>query len=212
MAKKTHSGATALATPNLRDGDAEIIAAWKRRNEALAVYNIPRDRDDTPEETVLINLASEQEHIIQVALASTLRGAQIQLWAALENAMVDVADCDATLREDVEYFAVNESKFDWPLRLMISALRSLRAMTEQPLDAVTDIDARDWIDRFQAVGGTVHPASIGVQLYDRPRKDQQAARAMLAELERDAALREQVLAYSRTDADRALFAAERGAA
>lgn len=53
-------------------------------------------------------------------------------------------------------------------------------------------DVQDWLNRFQAAGGSLHATTVGVQLYGRSIEHQQTARALLDEIEADPMRKEAV--------------------
>jgi len=122
-------GATAFTTNN----DAAILAAWARHNEARTEYDnqppstLPH-QDYTPRERELIAIIDAAELEIHRAKASTARGVEIQLWLALGHLISGKEEFSAASREDFAWFDERDEEFDWIERLILSAIRSLRAM------------------------------------------------------------------------------------
>lgn len=116
--------------------DAAILAAWGRRSVASAIYNGLAfsnclDGRYTPEEQIQIDTMDQAEIVICEADAQTPGAVAIQLWTALSHIEQD-ADADAAVNiMDLDWFLMDETRFDWPTRLILSALRSLRAMGER---------------------------------------------------------------------------------
>lgn len=115
------TGATALTTSN----DAEIIAAWQRMNETRQAIDA---LDDTDQDSDLWEAFGRDEHVIQGNTAATIAGAEIQIWCHLLHTVPSADDERAVLCRDVAYFVDREGEYDWTERLVISAIRSLRAI------------------------------------------------------------------------------------
>jgi len=113
-------------------GDAPIIAAWDRRAAAfLAVRALPDDAatgGETDEQSAQWSIIDTAEAEIGASVATTPRGAELQLWCAAVyqfDAAEDEAPC---YRADLDYFAAKGDRLDWKDKLLIAALRSLRAI------------------------------------------------------------------------------------
>lgn len=122
------AGASTLTTTaSLRGPDADLIDAFDRRREAqLAFLALPNDGNDAA-----VNLDDQVamcETFAQLALASTLRGVEIQLWITLSHLVSDPEHDRRTYIADIEYFGLIEKSLDWPARLVLAAIQSLRAM------------------------------------------------------------------------------------
>ena len=125
---------TSLPADSAHDNstDAVIEQAWEARRAAYERYNaLPfsdePDEAQTPEELAQWAIIDKAEETIRAAIAETPRGAAIQLWTALQHGITDREDEAAVLRRDLEWFKDDEGQ-DWTLRLILSALRSLKAM------------------------------------------------------------------------------------
>jgi hypothetical protein len=112
--------------------DAAILAAWDRRTAAfLAVRALPDDpatggeTDEQSEQWAIID-AAEAEMVASVA--TTARGAEVQLWCAAVYQFDDAEDEAPCYRGDLDYFIAQGDRRDWKDRLLIAAIRSLRAM------------------------------------------------------------------------------------
>lgn len=122
-------GATTFTT----NTDAAILAAWGRRSVASAIYSgLPFSECPnaayTPEECEQVDVMDAAEIAICEATATTARGVEIQLWTALAHIEMD-RDAEAAINiMDLDWFMMDEGRFDWNVRLILSALRSLRAM------------------------------------------------------------------------------------
>lgn len=120
---------SALAT-----GDAAIIAAWERHKSAHAIYaDLPFGEalpmgSYTPEEQAQWDVIDAAELEIQTAVATTPLGAEIQLWVSLCHSITEREAEQAARRCDLDYFNADEEQLDWTDRLVLSAIRSLRAM------------------------------------------------------------------------------------
>lgn len=120
-----------------QQGDAEILAAWEQHKAAHAVYAKLPWGDGlplgcyTPEEQAQWDAIDAAEAIIHRAVAQTPDGVEIQLWVSLSHSLTDRADEQAARARDLGYFLTEEERFDWTDRLVISAIRSLRAMGGQ---------------------------------------------------------------------------------
>jgi hypothetical protein len=82
----------------------------------------------TPEEQAQWDVIDAAEEVIRSAVAQTPAGVEIQLWTALTLFMSTRAEDEATIRGDLETINEMDGKQDWNIRLLISALRSVRAM------------------------------------------------------------------------------------
>jgi hypothetical protein len=113
--------------------DAHILAAWGRRSVASAIYSSLPFSDApcvqyTPEEQVQVDIMDGAEETIHAATATSPQGAAIQLWTALVHIEQD-RDTEAAINiMDLDWFLMDEERFDWSTRLILAALKSLRAM------------------------------------------------------------------------------------
>lgn len=150
--------------------DAALIAAWDRRAAAfLAARELPDDpatggNTDEQEAHWAIIDAAEAEMVASVA--TTPRGAEIQLWAAAVYQFDDAEDEAPCYRGDLDHFIAQGDKRDWKDRLLLAALRSLRA--QQDAEAAF-IDA--WLAAWTKDGGSVvidddGKAQVGWPVYD----------------------------------------------
>lgn len=121
-------GATAFTT----NDDAKLIAAWDRRAAAfLAARELPDhaatggNTDEQEAQWAIIDVAEAE---IVATVATTARGAEIQLWAAAVYQFDDAEDEAPCYRGDLDYFVAQGDKRDWKDRLFIAAIKSLRAM------------------------------------------------------------------------------------
>lgn len=123
-------GATTLSTKD----DAAIIAAWMRHKAAHAVYAaLPFGEalplgSYTPEEQQQWDMIDAAEAVIKNNIATTPAGVEIQLWVSLAHSLTDRSDEQAARDRNLAYFLADEGRFDWTDRLVIAAIRSLRAM------------------------------------------------------------------------------------
>lgn len=122
-------GATALTTK----ADAAILAAWGRRSVASAIYGgLPfsecPNEAYTPEEAEQVGIMDAAEEEIRAATATTPRGVEVQLWTALAH-IEQQREADAAINiMDLDWFLIDEGAWDWNTRLILAALKSLRAM------------------------------------------------------------------------------------
>jgi hypothetical protein len=113
--------------------DADILAAWGRRSVASAIYNsLPftscPSEVYTPEEREQVDIMDAAEAVIHDGIATTPQGAAIQLWTALAH-IEQTHEAEAAINiMDLDWFLIDEARFDWPVRLILSTLKSLRAM------------------------------------------------------------------------------------
>lgn len=112
--------------------DAAILAAWDRRAAAfLAVRALPDDDTaggETDEQSAQWSIIDVAEAEICTSVATSARGAELQLWTAATyqfDAAEDEAPC---YRADLDYFTAQGDRRDWKDRLLIAAIRSLRAI------------------------------------------------------------------------------------
>lgn len=110
--------------------DAAILAAWDRRATAfLAARALPDDSTtggETDGQSAQWAIVDAAEAEIRAAIASTPRGAEIQLWTAATYIFDSADDEPPCYRGDLEYFEAQGDQRDWTDRLLIAALRSLR--------------------------------------------------------------------------------------
>ena len=121
------------ATTFTNKEDAAILAAWGRRSVASAIYSglpftdCPNDVY-TPEEREQVDIMDAAEEFIREARATTPRGVEVQLWTALVHIEQD-RDTEAAINiMDLDWFLMDEGRFDWSTRLILAALKSLRAI------------------------------------------------------------------------------------
>ena len=107
--------------------DADIIAAWQRMGEARQAIDALADCA-SEQDNALWAAFGRDEKQIQSAVASTLTGAEIQLWCNMLHLVTADDDERAALRRDLDHFAASEASHDWTVRLLFSAIRSLRAV------------------------------------------------------------------------------------
>jgi hypothetical protein len=116
--------------------DQHIFAALDRYRASydayaeFAVFDIGGTAEDTPEEAAAIAAMDAAEEEVRGSLASTPKGVEAKLWLALRAKELAFADSAAAVAGDLAYFVAKESSFDWPIRMLISAIVSLRAMSE----------------------------------------------------------------------------------
>lgn len=120
-------------TAKSEENDAAIISAWDRRAAAfLTVRELPDEPaiggGETPEQKAQWDIIDAAEAEIRNAVACTPRGAEIQLWTAATHSFDSAEDEEPCYRGDLDYFVDKGDALDWMERLMVSALRSLRAM------------------------------------------------------------------------------------
>jgi hypothetical protein len=117
----------AIAAPALAaSGDADILAAWQRMVETRAAIDALGD-DDVDRDNALWEAFGRDEKQIQSVVASSLIGAEIQLWCCLLHSVPTPDDEAAVIRRDFSWFVDRDSQQDWTARLIFSAIRSLRA-------------------------------------------------------------------------------------
>ncbi|MFC3786704.1 hypothetical protein GGR90_002748 [Sphingopyxis italica] len=116
--------------------DAAIIAAFDRRSAAFKIARGLPDRPSTdgmtPEQAAQWDIIDAAEEEICSAVAITARGAELQLWTAaayvLDSALFDGFDDEPHYYSaDLDHFISQGADRDWSDRLLLSALRSLRA-------------------------------------------------------------------------------------
>jgi hypothetical protein len=126
-------GATAISTKD----DAAILAAWERRAaafvEARGLPDQPTGGAMTPEQAAKWDIIDAAETEICNAIATTPRGAELQLWTAaaylLDSALFDgFEDEQHYYRANLDHFVSQGEDRDWGDRLLIAALRSIRAI------------------------------------------------------------------------------------
>ncbi len=114
-------------TLSMKD-DAAIVAAFERRAAAFAALGGLPDpvTTDTDEEASLWTIIDVAEAEICTSIATTARGAELQLWTAATY-MFDTAENEGPCyRADLDHFTAQGDRRDWKDRLLVSALRSLR--------------------------------------------------------------------------------------
>jgi hypothetical protein len=113
--------------------DAAILDAWERHTVARATYEALRSSEKPGEEYTPAELAQwaiidATEDAIRRDTASTTQGVEVQLWVALGHMLMKREECEAALRGDLAYLEQRDLELDWTERLILSAIRSLRAM------------------------------------------------------------------------------------
>ncbi|MBL9066452.1 MAG: hypothetical protein JNN10_09185 [Sphingopyxis sp.] len=113
--------------------DGAILEAWGRRSVASAIYaSLPfsdcPNAAYTPEEKAQIDIMDAAENLICAATATTPQGVAIQLWTALAHVEQDREPEAAINIMDLDWFLLDETRFDWNVRLILAALKSLRAI------------------------------------------------------------------------------------
>lgn len=120
--------ATTFTTPN----DVAIIEANERRlaayaeMERLAPTSIGNVSGAENEQWSIIDAA---ELVIMSSVATTPRGAEVQLWTALHNHYQEAEPAAAANRADLDWFDAKHDDLDWPDKLFVATIRSLRAMS-----------------------------------------------------------------------------------
>lgn len=124
---------TPVAAKAAKD-DTAILAAWGRYREAKMAYNaLPFDEGPvmgsyTPAELEQINIMDAAENELQTSTAATPEGTEPLLWLALLHMVDRNEDDTAACSGNLRYFLEKETSFDWEVRLILTAIRSLRAM------------------------------------------------------------------------------------
>ncbi len=114
--------------------DAAILAAWDRYQTARSIYDgLPFGEglplgSYTPEEQEQWDIIDAAEAVIKNNIATTPAGVEVQLWVSLEHSLSGRSDEQAARDRNIDYFLADEGRFDWTDRLVIAAIRSLRAM------------------------------------------------------------------------------------
>lgn len=108
--------------------DYVIEAAWTRRQGAYAEFLAAAE--DLSEEQRLWAVVDDAEEVIRSTAARTNRGVLIQLWCALyhSTAATSQEQDDAITRGDFDAVDREDAGLDWNARLMLAAMRSLKAM------------------------------------------------------------------------------------
>lgn len=122
-------GATTLST----NDDAAIIAAFDRRAVAFAALGGLPDpaisgSSSTPEQAAQWAIIDAAEAEICATVATTARGAELQLWTAAVYQFDAAEDEGPCFNANLDHFTAQGDKLDWKDRLFIAALQSLRAM------------------------------------------------------------------------------------
>lgn len=118
----------------LAKSDVAIVAAWDSHKTAHSIYaDLPFGEvlplgSYTPEEQAQWDVIDAAELVIQTTTAQTPLGVEIQLWVCLCHSLTDREAEQAARRCDLAYFLADEEQLDWSDRLVLSAIRSLRAM------------------------------------------------------------------------------------
>lgn len=113
--------------------DAAILTAWQRHMEARARYDalpfseVPGE-GYTPEELAEWDEMDAAEAIVHNTVATTTKGVEVKLWLALGHTLTDREEDKAARDGNLAFFDAQDDRFDWNARLILSAIRSLRAM------------------------------------------------------------------------------------
>jgi hypothetical protein len=112
--------------------DTAILDAWERRAAAfLKVRAMPDDPTtvgETDEQSAQWSIIDVAEAEICTSVATTARGAELQLWTAAVHQFDAAEDEGPCYRADLKYFTEQGDRRDWKDRLLIAAIRSLRAI------------------------------------------------------------------------------------
>ncbi len=124
---------TSLMAQSQQEPDAAILAAWDKRGAAYATYETlaehTGDGPYSPEEQAQWDIIDMAELLIRNVPAKTVRGAEIQLWCAFYHIVgAQAGETNAALRADLEWFEGRDDDLDWSEKLVVSAIRSLRAI------------------------------------------------------------------------------------
>ncbi|MBL9066493.1 MAG: hypothetical protein JNN10_09395 [Sphingopyxis sp.] len=158
------------ATTFTNKDDAAIIAAFDRRAAAFAKLGGLPDPvttgSGTDEQTALWSVIDVAEAEICTSIATTARGAELQLWTAATYLFDTAEDEGPCYRADLDHFTAQGDRRDWKDRLALSALRSLRAQQEAQSAFIGA-----WLAAWTAYGGSVvidedGKAQIGWVTYD----------------------------------------------
>jgi hypothetical protein len=108
--------------------DADILAAFAKR--CTAYEGVTHPAASTKHDDAAWNEINEVERFLELCQAQTPRGVELQLWAALSHLIDDhPAGVEArSYQADLACFVGMKDALDWPARLIVSALQSLRAM------------------------------------------------------------------------------------
>lgn len=111
--------------------DDDIYAAWERfSSNRLAIPELDDQSPDYDEqEARLWDAIETDEAFIGNAIASTLLGAELQLWCILTHE-ADAESEPFALRCDLSHFDTHGGGLDWSPKLALQAIRSLRAIQE----------------------------------------------------------------------------------
>lgn len=113
--------------------DAQIISALANYRAARATYDaLPVStvdgEDYTPDELAQWALMDAAEGEIRSHLAATPQGIEAKLWLALLATQSGSGDDRAAAAGDLDHFLAKEESLDWGIRMIVSAIASLRAM------------------------------------------------------------------------------------
>lgn len=126
---------TTIAAAALLSADAVLEAAWQRRLAARAEYDELAVNGDTPAEKRLWAIMDAAEETIRATVATTPRGAMIQLWVALDHSIMTRDEDNACRDGDLLFFVgEHDRKQDWNARLILAALRSLEGQLPAPFE------------------------------------------------------------------------------
>lgn len=128
VSSRAPDGATALST----NGDTAIIAAFERRAAAFTTLDGLPDPATTgagsPEQEAQWAIIDAAEAEICASVATTARGAELQLWTTAVYQFDAAEDEGPCFHANLDHFTAQGDKLDWKDRLFIAALQSLRAM------------------------------------------------------------------------------------
>lgn len=113
--------------------DAPIINALATYRAARATYNaLPVStvdgEDYTPDELAQWARMDAAEGEIRRHLAKTPQGIEAKLWLALLASQSGSGDDRAAAAGDLDHFLAKGESLDWGIRMIVSAIASLRAM------------------------------------------------------------------------------------
>lgn len=112
--------------------DSAIFDAFHRRAAAFVTLAGLPDTDttggSTPEQAAQWSIIDVAEAEICTSVATTARGAELQLWTAATYQFETAEEEAPCYRADLAYFTAQGDRRDWKDQLLIAAIRSLRAI------------------------------------------------------------------------------------
>lgn len=101
--------------------------AWQKIKAARAAWHLATE-DDEAAEQLHWQIVDSEEEVIRVTQGGTARSAEVKLWLSFLHSIRTRSEDANAIAEDVDALSADEGELDWNARLVLAAIRDLRAM------------------------------------------------------------------------------------